>query len=378
MTGLYVMDNTETLARRIAEKGASAAAEAHSLARLAGAVAGPQAPPKLRAGLIVTRTPLRVSFAGGGTDFAGFYEHEAGAVLSTAIDKYVYVTLKRHDAMFGAPIRLNYSETEQVDTVGEVRNDIARACFQLLAIEPPIYMSTVADIPASSGLGSSSSFCVGLLNALHAWRGEHISAAQLAEEAAYIEIEVLGRPIGKQDHYAAAFGGFNLFHFLPGGGVSVEAQRFGPGARRRLFDHLLMFWTGIERQAAGVLAEQRSNIASRRAELVELKSQAWELQQALAGNFNPQAFGRALDQGWRTKCRLAATISTARIDDWYTRALEAGAWGGKLCGAGGGGFFLFAVPPERQTAVRAALAELKELGMHSEPQGSRVLMPHVE
>jgi len=372
------MADTESLARRIAEKGAPAAAGAHSLARLAGAVAGPPPPPRLRAGLIVTRTPLRVSFAGGGTDFAGFYEREEGAVLSTAIDKYVYVTLKRHDAMFGAPIRLNYSETEQVDSVAEIRNDIARACFQLLAIEPPIYMSTVADIPASSGLGSSSSFCVGLLNALHAWRGEHVSAAQLAEEASYVEIEVLGRPIGKQDHYAAAFGGFNLFRFLPGGGVSVEAQRFGAGARRRLFDHLLMFWTGIERQASGVLAEQQSNIDARRTELAALKTQAWELQRALAGNFEPEPFGRSLDQGWQTKRRLASSISSSRIDDWYTRALAAGAWGGKLCGAGGGGFFLFAVPPARQQSVRAALAELKELSIHAEPQGSRVLMPHVE
>ncbi|HZO52997.1 MAG TPA: hypothetical protein VFB63_09780 [Bryobacteraceae bacterium] len=372
------MADTEALARSIAEKGAPAASGVHSLARLAGAVAEPPPPPRLRAGLIVTRTPLRISFAGGGTDFAGFYEQEEGAVLSTAIDKYVYVTLKRHDTLFGSPIRLNYSETEQVDTVDGIRNDIARACFRLLAIEPPIYMSTVADIPASSGLGSSSSFCVGLLNALHAWRGEHVSAAQLAEEAAYIEIETLGRPIGKQDHYAAAFGGFNLFRFLPGGGVSIEAQRFAAGARRRLFDHLLMFWTGIERQASGILAEQKSNIASRRAELAALKTQAWELQRALAGNFDPESFGRALDHGWHIKRRLASAISTTRIDDWYARALEAGAWGGKLCGAGGGGFFLFAVPPARQQAVRAALAELKELSVHAEPQGSRVLMPHVE
>jgi len=371
------MADTVSLARHIAGQGAPAAAGAHSLSRLAGAVAG-QGPPRLRAGLIVTRTPLRVSFAGGGTDFADYYEREEGAVLSTAIDKYVYVTLKRHDALFGSAIRLNYSETEQVDSVREIRNDIARACFELLAIEPPIYMSTVADIPASSGLGSSSAFCVGLLNALHAWRGEPVSAAQLAEEAAHVEIEVLGRPIGKQDQYAAAFGGFNLFRFLPGGGVSVEAQRFAPGARRRLLDHLLLFWTGIERQAASVLAEQRARIEERRAELSELKQQARQLQQALAEGFDPEAFGRLLDRGWQTKRQLASAISSARLDEWYERALRAGACGGKLCGAGGGGFFLFAVPPARQQAVRAELSELKELSIRAEPQGSRVLMPHVE
>lgn len=351
--------------------------EARSLPRLAGAVSG-QAPSRLRAGLVVTRTPLRVSFAGGGTDFAGFYERGEGAVLSTAIDKYVYVTLKRHDALFGSPIRLNYSETEQVETVDEIRNDIARACFGLLAIEPPIYMSTVADIPASSGLGSSSAFCVGLLNALHVWRGETVAAAQLAEEAAHIEIEALRRPIGKQDQYAAAYGGFNLYRFLPGGGVSVEAQRFAPGVRRQLFEHLLMFWTGIGRQAPDVLAEQSANIGDRRQELSSLRRQAGELHLALAGNFHPEAFGRALDEGWRRKRRLASTISNGRIDGWYERALAAGAWGGKLCGAGGGGFFLFAAPQAKHRAVRAALGELKELSIQAEPQGSRVLMPHVE
>lgn len=371
------MDDTASLVRRIAEQGAPAAAGAHHVSRLVGAVAG-QGPAKLRPGLIVTRTPLRVSLAGGGTDFAGFYDHEEGAVLSTAIDQYVYVTLKRHDVLFGSPIRLNYSETEQVDSVGEIRNDIARTCFELLGVQPPLYMSTVADIPASSGLGSSSAFCVGLLNALHAWRGEQVSAAQLAEEAVHVEIELLGRPIGKQDQYAAAFGGFNFFRFLPGGGVSVEAQRFAPGARRRLFDHLLMFWTGIERQAAGVLSEQRANIESRRSELAELKQQARQMHRALAEGLDPEAFGRLLDRGWRTKRQLASTISSPRIDEWYERAMAAGAWGGKLCGAGGGGFFLFVVPPARQQTVRAGLAELKELSVRAEPQGSRVLMPHVE
>ncbi|MCC6293383.1 MAG: GHMP kinase [Bryobacterales bacterium] len=356
---------------------ASLALEAQSLARLAGAMGG-RTPSRLHCGLVVTRTPLRVSFAGGGTDFPGFYEQGEGAVLSTAIDKYVYVTLKRHDALFGAPIRLNYSETEQVETVDEIRNDIARACFRFLAMEPPIYMSTVADIPASSGLGSSSAYCVGLLHALHVWRGETVAASQLAEEAAHIEIESLRRPIGKQDQYAAAFGGFNLYRFLPGGGVSVEAQRFAPGVRRQLFDHLLLFWTGIGRQAPDVLAEQRANIDAHREELSSLKRQAWEMQEALAGNFHPETFGRALDEGWRRKRRLASTISNRRIDGWYERALSAGAWGGKLCGAGGGGFFLFAAPPERHPAVRAALGELKELSIRGEPQGSRVLMPHVE
>ena len=329
-------------------------------------------------GLIVSRTPLRVSFAGGGTDFREFYERQEGAVLSTAIDKYVYVTLKSHDSRFGPPIRLNYSETEHVDHVKDIRNDIARACFQYLNVQPPIYMSTVADFPASSGLGSSSAFCVGLLNALHASRGEHASSAQLAEEAAEIEVDILGRPIGIQDHYAAAFGGFNLFRFGPGGAVSVEAQRFPSGARQELFGHMMTFWTGIERQASHILAEQRRNIAVRMPDLLALRSQAWMLHDLLESAFDPEALGRALHAGWERKRTLAAAISSPRLDRWYQAAISAGAWGGKICGAGGGGFFLFIVPPDRQQNVRQALPDLMEVRIGYEPHGSKILISHYE
>lgn len=329
-------------------------------------------------GLIVTRTPLRISFAGGGTDLAAFYEQHSGAVVSTTIGKYVYVTLKRHDSLFEAPIRLNYSETEQVETVSEIRNDIARACFEFLSIEPPIYMSTVADLPAASGLGSSSAFCVGLLHALHAWRGERPSAGQLAEEAAHIEIEALGRPIGKQDHYAAAYGGFNYFKFLPTGGVAVEPQRFDSGGLDRLFRSTMLFFTGLTRDAGRVLAEQQRNTPARIAELAELRDQAGRMQAMLCNGFQAGDLGRYLDGGWHLKRNLASAISNPKIDGWYRRAMEAGAEGGKLCGAGGGGFLLFAVRPEMRERVRAALGELREVPMKYEPGGSRLLMPHSE
>ena len=331
-----------------------------------------------RTGLIVTRTPLRVSFAGGGTDLPEFYRRDHGAVLATAIDKYVYVTLKRHDSLFGAPIRLNYSETEEAHSIGEIRNGIARECFRLLGIDPPIYMSTVADIPAESGLGSSSAFAVGLLAALHAYRGEHVAGGQLAEEAAQVEIEVLRRPIGKQDHYAAAFGGCNYFRFLPSGNVSVEPQQFSAGGLESLFGHLMLFWTGITRNAAGVLDEQRTNTAGHWSELAEIRDQAQELHEMMGRAFDPERFGRALDRGWRLKRRLASAITNARIDAWYAHAIGAGAWGGKLCGAGGGGFLLFAVEVARQIPVRRALSELMEIPIAYEPLGSRLLMPHVE
>ena len=335
---------------------------------------------KRDASLIVTRTPLRVSLAGGGTDLPVFYERsgEGGAVLSTAIDKYVYVTVKRHDGMFGAPIRLNYSETEHVSAVDEIRNEIARECLRFTGVEPPIYISAVADIPAASGLGSSSAFCVGLLHALRLYRGERPSAGQLAEEASEIEIGRLKRPVGKQDQYAAAFGGFNLFQFLESGGVSVEPQRFQAGALNRFFSHLMLMWTGVTRDAAGVLAEQSANTAGRMGELGLMRDQAHCLHRVLSNGFHADQLGLALNAGWSLKRRLASTVSSVKLDGWYERAIDAGAYGGKLCGAGGGGFFLFMVDPERRERVREALFELREIPVGYEPQGSRMLGPQFE
>lgn len=329
-------------------------------------------------GLVVTRTPVRVSFAGGGTDLPEYYRTDYGAVLSTTIQQYVYVTVKRHGYLFGEPIRLNYSETELVSSLDEIKNDIARECFRFLSVQPPIYVSTVADVPSASGLGSSSAFAVGLLNALHSWRGEHVSAGQLAEEAAHIEINVLKRPIGKQDHFAAAFGGFNFLRFLADGGVSVEPQRFAPNGMPKLFAYLMMFWTGISRAAHDVLAEQRENTHRKLDELTQLREHAHRLQRLLREGFDPIAFGRCLDEGWQIKRRLASGITDERIDRWYKLALDAGAIGGKILGAGGGGFLLFVVPPAKQVAVREALRPLGEIPMRYEPHGTRVLIPHGE
>jgi len=321
----------------------------------------------------MTRTPLRVSFAGGGTDLPGFYERENGAVLSTTIDKYLYVTVKRHGVLFNEGFRLNYSESEQVQQLDDIKNHIARECLRLLSIEPPIYISTVADLPEFSGLGSSSSFAVGLLNALHVFRGERASAGQLAEEASHVEIEVLQRPIGKQDHYAAAFGGLNLFCFLPGGRVTVEHQRLPEGTVQTLFEHLLMFWTRIRRDAGSVLLEQQRNTASKLELLRAMREDARRLQGFMCNGFDLLEFGRVLDDTWARKRQLASGITTAQIDAWYGRARDAGAVGGKICGAGGGGFLLLVMPPERTAAVRQALAELDEVPIRYEAQGSSVL-----
>ena len=328
--------------------------------------------------MIISRTPVRVSFAGGGTDLPEFYEREYGAVLSTAINKYVYVTVKRHGDLFNEPIRLNYSETELVERVDDIENFIARECLRLLEIELPIYVSVVADLPASSGLGSSSSFAVGLLNALHAYRGERVSAGQLAEEAAQVEIDILKRPMGKQDHYAAAYGGLNFFRFNPGGGVTVEPQQLPKGGLGDLFDHILMFWTGLTRDSSSVLSEQKSNTARKMEHLRLMREHARQLQTLLHDGFDPLAFGRLLDETWQLKRQLASGITNSQIDTWYCRAREAGALGGKVCGAGGGGFLLFIVPPERQDAVRRALDNLIEIPIGYEAQGSCLLLPFIE
>jgi len=328
------------------------------------------APPRL----VMARAPLRVSFAGGGTDLAAFYEHDYGAVLSTAINKYIYVTVKRHGEVFNEPIRVNYSKSEQVQRIDDIENNIVRECLRFLEIDPPIYISTVGDLPASTGLGGSSSFAVALLNALHAFRGERVSAGQLAEEASYIEIDVLKEPIGKQDQYAAAFGGLNFFCFKPGGGVTVEPQRLVNGTLNELFAHLLLFWTGHQRDSSAVLQEQRANTPQKRQELLTMRANAHQLQEIVgAGHCNLRAFGRVLHESWQLKRQLASTITTNQIDAWYRRAMEAGAEGGKLCGAGGGGFLLFVVLRERQAAVRHALCELTEVPVGPEVQGSQIL-----
>jgi D-glycero-alpha-D-manno-heptose-7-phosphate kinase len=327
-------------------------------------------------GFVMTRTPLRISLAGGGTDLAEFYEREYGVVFSTAINKYMYVTVKRHSELFYEPIRINYSKTEQVNEIDEIENGIARECLKLLEIDPPIYVSVVGDMPAHTGLGGSSSFAVGLLHALHALRGERVSAGQLAEEASHIEIDVLGEPIGKQDQYAAAFGGLNVFRFEPGGRVTVEPQRVAAHTLFAFFDNALLLWTGMQRHASSVLAEQKENTHCKLDALRQIRSHAEQLRALVSnGSLDPIVVGRVLHESWMQKRQLARTITTSGIDSWYERAVAAGAEGGKLCGAGGGGFLLLFVKPENRERVRSALAELMEVDVRPEVQGSTVMLP---
>jgi len=326
----------------------------------------------------MTRTPQRISFAGGGTDIADYYRTGYGAVLSTTIDKYVYVTVKRHGAVFSEQYRLNYHEAENVASLEDIRNDIARECLRLLPVEPPIYISVVGDLPAASGLGGSSSFAVGLLKALHAMRGERVAAAQIAEEAAHVEVDVLERPIGKQDHVAAAFGGFNYFRFDADGAIQVTPHAATTVALDRVFDHFQLFWTGMSRDSAEVLREQKGNIASRIDDLNDMRDQAATLSRLLRESTDIEAIGRLLDAGWQLKRGLAGAISNERIDGWYDAARAAGAIGGKLCGAGNGGFLLFISQPEKHASIRAALEDLHEVPIAFEPAGTQLLLPYAD
>ena len=325
--------------------------------------------------IVMTAVPLRLSFAGGGTDIADFYLKEGGAVLSTTIDKFVYVTVKSHGELYNEPYRLNYYNAEHAQDLDSIRNDIARECLRLVPVDPPLYISTVADVPSSSGLGSSSSFAVGLLHALHIMRGDRVSLGRLAEEACHIEINVLKQPIGKQDQYAAAFGGLNCMRFETDGRVVLEPQVISAEKIRTLFDHLMLFWTNTTRSAAEILTRQREAIDQRMANLRSIKGHCEQVRLLLNGDFDAAALGEVLDETWRQKRGITDAISSSQIDLWYEAALAAGATGGKIAGAGGGGFLLLIVPPERQEAVATALATLQRLPIRYEASGTRVLIP---
>ncbi len=324
---------------------------------------------------IVTRTPLRLSFAGGGTDLPEYYKSGFGAVLSMAIDKYIYVTVKRHSELSGQQYRLNYSSTENVDSIDDIQNDIARECLRTVPVDPPLYISTVGDLPAQAGLGSSSSFAVGLLSALHAMRGERVTQGQLAEEAVHVELERLHRPIGKQDHFAAAFGGMNYIRFESDGRVQIEPQNVSHLRISEILDNSLMMWTGIQRQSNTILEEQRDRTVEKIESLNFLRDQALELRNLIVGDGSMTAIGELLHRGWNFKRELASTITTPQIDAWYEGAIQAGAIGGKLCGAGGGGYLFFIVEPGRRSEVISALSDLVSVGVSMDPHGSRTLLP---
>lgn len=320
--------------------------------------------------MIIIQTPLRISFFGGGTDFASFYQEEGGAVLSSAIDKYIFVTVKPR---FDKKIRVGYTLTEMVDNIDEIHHELIREALRKTGINQGVEISTMGDIPsAGSGLGSSSTVTVGALHALYTMQGEIVPAVQLAKEACEIEIDILGKPIGIQDQYIAAFGGMRLLEIDRDGEVRLKRVDLDPAIARTLNENLMLFYTGISRKSARILSEQKNNIHERVAVLRELKQMAYIATQAIQ-TCNLDDFGALLDESWRLKKSLASQISNSTIDDLYNAARQAGALGGKITGAGGGGFLLLYCPHEYQNAVRQALEPIQELPFLLERDGSKVI-----
>lgn len=320
--------------------------------------------------MVITQTPLRLSFAGGGSDLADYYLHGDGQVISTAIDKYIFVIIKER---FDDKIVLNYSRNETVEDISEIKHELIRAAMEMTGLGRGVEISTLADIPSEgSGLGSSSSLVVGLLNAMYSYRGEQVTADRLAREACEIEIQRCGRPIGKQDQYIAAFGGLRRFTFHANDTVSERKVELPTQALRLFGSYLMLFFTNRTRKSAEILTEQKSQTTSKRDVLDAMMPLVDRIESAfLAQDFDQ--VGRLLHEGWELKKRMAAKISDNEIDHMYERALRAGALGGKIAGAGGGGFLLLYVPPSHQEAVRHALGELFELPFMPERDGSKII-----
>lgn len=320
--------------------------------------------------MIITKTPFRISFCGGGSDIEDFYRENEGCVLSTSIDKYMYISV--HPYFDEDRISLKYSENENVGNTAEIRHSILRCVLENMKVKGVEIVST-ADVPSGTGLGSSSSFTVGLLHALYGFQGECRSKAQLAEEACDVEIRQLGAPIGKQDQYAAAFGGLNYITFRRNGEVQVEPLVVDRGIWERLQDDLIMFYTGKKHDAGRILAEQKKNLsqAGKRENLIRMCRLAGDLRYALEHR-ELRTFGEILDEGWRLKKEMASSITEAAIDEMYRCAVQNGAAGGKLLGAGGGGFLLFYCEREKQERLKQALG-LKQFHFRFEQDGSSIV-----
>jgi D-glycero-alpha-D-manno-heptose-7-phosphate kinase len=322
--------------------------------------------------VIVSCAPFRVSFAGGGSDIASFYRKRRGAVLSCAIAKYSFIVA--HPFFSATKYHLKYARTELVDRLDEIQHPILREALRMQSIAPGIEITSVADIPGGTGLGSSSSFSVALINALYAHRGIFVPKETLANEACMLEIERLGEPIGKQDQYAAAYGGVNLIEFERHGGVTVQPLLLPTATLSELEGNLMLFYTGSQRDAGSVLSHQVAalesdeEVVARMQEMVDLAYEMRDL--LLAGDL--EAFGNALHRGWEMKRRLSAQISTSEIDRLYDTARDAGALGGKLTGAGGGGFLLIYCSKLAQSDVCEALKGLQRLQFRFDWGGARI------
>lgn len=320
--------------------------------------------------MIITKTPFRISFCGGGSDIADFYREYGGCVLSTSIDRYMYITM--HPYFDKNKTALKYSKTEIVDNISDISHSIFNYVLNEKNISGVEIVST-ADVPSGTGLGSSSSFTIGLLHTLYCYKGKYVSKAKLAKEACEIEIDKLGNPIGKQDQYAAAFGGFNFISFHKDDTVSVEPIVTKAKTLRELEDNLIMFYTGITHDANKILAQQKKNlrVSATKDNLLQMCELARQMKNALENN-ELSNFGEILNEGWCRKKELSGNISNLKIDECYATAMNNGALGGKLLGAGGGGFLLFYCPKDKQKRLEDVIG-LEKFDFSFEHDGSSII-----
>ena len=323
--------------------------------------------------MIISRTPLRMSFVGGGSDLPSFYREHGGAVLSTAIDKFVYVSINKR---FDDGLRVVYSKTEEVADVEEIEHQLFKSTFKVMDVAGGVEVTTIADIPSKgTGLGSSSSFTVGLINAVAAHQGKYVSAEEMARESCRIEIDICGAPIGKQDQYAAAYGGFNLIEFKSDDRVAVTPMIVPRSELEQLQRRIIVFYTGITRSASVILSQQDAAVtsnASKQKVLCRMVGLAREARDELQRG-NLDSFGAILDENWQLKRSLTTGISTAEIDTWYDLAIKEGALGGKILGAGAGGFLMFYANEEHHPKIAKALDVLRPVHFGFEPEGSKII-----
>jgi D-glycero-alpha-D-manno-heptose-7-phosphate kinase len=324
--------------------------------------------------MIISRAPLRISFFGGGTDYPEYFCEHGGAVLATAIDKYSYVTASPFlSHLFDYSIRISYRQVELVKSVADIQHNVYRECLKHCGLEKDIELHNMADLPAFTGLGSSSAFTVSLLHALHSFKGEFLRPLQLAYETIHVERNLVKDNVGCQDQVLAAFGGLNLVRFRSETDITVERVMMPPARIAELEQHLFVVFTGIRRKAAEVVAKQLKRVGQNRPILRSMQQMVQEGYDILTNNRPWQEFGQLLHSAWLAKRRLDDGISGSEIDQMYDRGLQAGAWGGKLLGAGGGGFLLFFAPPERHQNLRSAFANHQVLPIRINASGSQII-----
>jgi len=323
--------------------------------------------------MIISRTPFRLSFFGGGTDYPTWYRKHGGAVLATTIDKYCYITCRNLPPFFEHRICVIYSKMEYCQTVEEIAHPAVREVLRYLQYDRGIELHHDGDLPARSGMGSSSAFTVGLLHAMYALRGQMVSKHHLAMESIRLEQDILKETVGSQDQVLAAYGGLNHIAFLPNGEIAVRPMTITQERIWELNAHLMLFYTGIKRTASNIAESYVNGIEDRKRQLRLMKDLVEESLSILNSNQDINGFGELLHEAWQAKRSLSASVSNAHVDEIYEQALSAGAIGGKLAGAGGGGFLLLFVPPARQPEVREKLNQLIYVPFQFEFSGSQII-----